>query len=135
PVLKKSDHLATWGAVARRKAVLEVGNYDPACRHTEDHELGVRLLARGWTIYVTPECRVYSAVRNSPLKTLERYWRWNAGKDERFTAREYLKRSWYAVRVLAARDLADGDPLAVAMSLLVPQYALCKALRGRQNRR
>ena len=119
---------ATYGAMVRRGAVEAVGNYDVALRHTEDAELGTRLLRGGWKIICDPEMVVYSVVKNSLGQVLERYWRWHAGVDERLSLAEYLRKTWFSVRCMALHDLREGDPAAALISLLLPHVQLWKTL-------
>jgi glycosyltransferase involved in cell wall biosynthesis len=114
--------LATYGCVLRRNAVLQVGNFDPSLRHSEDAELGQRLLAAGFDVVFDPSLHVVSGVTNTVRQVLERYWRWNAGTGEDTSLRGYAKQIWYATKVMAMRDLRDGDLLSVMISLFSPHY-------------
>jgi glycosyltransferase involved in cell wall biosynthesis len=119
--------LSTWGCVLRRSAVLAVGNFDAALRHSEDAELGRRLLDAGFDVVFDPALHVTSTISNTPLGVLERYWRWHAGEREQVSLAGYARQVWYSLKVLACRDLASGDPLAVALSLACPHYQFWKS--------
>lgn len=114
--------LSSWGCVLRRSAVLAVGNFDPSLRHSEDADLGRRLLAAGFDVVFDPALKVISMISNTPLSVLERYWRWHAGVREHISLSSYARQVWYSLKVLAYRDLASGDPLAVPISLACPHY-------------
>lgn len=118
--------LATYGAWVRRSALVAVGGYDPSLRHSEDVELGSRLLAAGYEVVFDPELVTESNVINTPTEVLERYWRWHANHDEAFSVAGFFRHSWYALRTLAARDLASGDLAAAALSLWLPFFLLGK---------
>lgn len=127
--------LATYGAMVRRGMVMEVGNYDARLRHSEDAELGQRLLSRGWDVIQDPALNIISVVRNSLPQVLERYWRWNAGTEESISWSGYLKLLSYATKCMAARDLQEGDFGRALISLYCPHYQFWRSWwRRRQNR-
>ncbi|WP_218081030.1 glycosyltransferase [Anthocerotibacter panamensis] len=114
--------LATYGAVVRKSAVLAVGNYDPTLRHSEDRELGERLLQAGYEVIHDPKLEVSSIAHNTLAQVLERYWRWYCGKDETVSWSGYLKQVAYATKVMALQDLRAGDPQSIPISLFSPHY-------------
>ncbi len=114
--------LTTWGLMMRRSTVVEVGNFDPRVRHTEDIDLGERLLGAGYEVVFDPDLTVTSIVNNSLREVLDRYWRWYAGKDERVSWRGYVKQIVFALKVMAAMDLRAGDPLSLPITLFSPHY-------------
>ncbi len=119
---------ATTGSIVRRSAVEAVGNYDASLRHTEDAELGSRLIRGGWKIICDPDLVVYSVAQNSLGQVLERYWRWHAGVDERLSFGGYLRKIWFSIRCMAPHDLREGDPAAALISLLLPHAQLWRTL-------
>jgi GT2 family glycosyltransferase len=121
-VVRHHALLSTYGTVVRSTAVREVGGYNPRLRHTEDGDLGERLLAAGWDVVYDPNLKVVSVGSNTLAQTLERYWRWNAGKDEMISWKAYLKQMVFSFRVMAWQDLRQGDPWSVPISLLSPHY-------------
>lgn len=132
-VRQRGALLATTGAMVRRSSVGAVGGYEVALRHTEDAELGRRLLARGFDVICDPALGFVPTVHNSVAQVLERYWRWHAGTDEGSNWRGYAKIVGYSLKVMAAQDLRAGDPLAAAISLVCPHYQFWKS-RLRQSR-
>ena len=114
--------LSTYGCVLRRNAVMQVGNFDRSLRHSEDAELGQRLLAAGFDVVFDPSLHVVSGVTNTVFQVLERYWRWYAGTNEFISIRGYAKQIWYATKVMAMSDLRAGDLLSVPISLIAPHY-------------
>lgn len=141
--LFKADHpmsvrhhapLITYGTIMRRSAVLEVGNFDPNLRHSEDAELGERLLAAGYDIVFDPSVPVYCNVRNTLGQVLERYWRWYAGSDEGITWRGYWRNVVFSVKGMAWHDLKAGDPLAALISLVCPHYRHWRSLIRRARK-
>ena len=134
--VKHQALLSTWGCVLRKSAVLTVGNFDSRLRHSEDADLGRRLLAQGFDVVFDPELRVFAGVTNSVGQVLERYWRWYAGVDERVSWRQYLKQIVYAAKVMAVQDLRERDVWAVPISLFSPHYQFWKswARRGQLDK-
>ncbi len=114
--------LATYGTMVRKSAALAVGNYDAALRHSEDAELGGRLLARGFDVVFDPELHALASARSTFAQLMERYWRWHAGQDESASWKAYLKQVSYSFKVMAREDLRAGDPLSVPVSLFSPHY-------------
>jgi glycosyltransferase involved in cell wall biosynthesis len=126
--------LSTAGAIVRKSTALSAGNYNENLRHTEDGELGQRLLDRGFDVIFDPELHVMATEHNSLWQVLERYWRWHAGTGEEIILRDYLRQIVFSIKVMAAQDLKCSDPLAAVISLLSPHYQLWKSLCAkRQN--
>jgi glycosyltransferase involved in cell wall biosynthesis len=123
--------LATGGAVVRRSAAVAVGGYDAARRHSEDSDLGARLIRAGFDVVQDPALEAMSIASNTVGEVLERYWRWYAGHDEAVSWRGYLKGIGYSVKGMAAADLAAGDPFSVPVSLLAPHYQFWRSLLRR----
>jgi cellulose synthase/poly-beta-1,6-N-acetylglucosamine synthase-like glycosyltransferase len=123
--------LVSGACILRKAAVLEVGNFDAALVHTEDAELGRRLMAHGYDVVFDPGLRTLSAVQNSVAQVLERYWRWNAGVDEPLSCRTYVKQMAFSVKVMARQDLAATDPAAVPLSLIAPHYQFWRTVSRR----
>jgi glycosyltransferase involved in cell wall biosynthesis len=121
PRLKHEASLITFGTIMRRGVVLEVGNYDTLLRHSEDRELGARLLKAGLDVVHDPSLMIVSQARNTLTQVLERYWRWHAGYEGKpQSVRDYLRQIGYSIRVMARLDLVQGDPLSVPISLACP---------------
>lgn len=120
--------LITYGTLMRRSLALEAGNFNQALRHSEDMELGERLLAAGFDIVFDPTTAVVCNAQNTLSQVLGRYWRWYAGKDERVSLKGYLKQIWYSLKVMAVQDIKAGDFLCIPISLFVPHYQFWKSL-------
>jgi glycosyltransferase involved in cell wall biosynthesis len=127
--------LSTYGCVLRREVVMQVGNFDRSLRHSEDADLGRRLLDAGFDVVFDPELHCISGVTNTVHQVLERYWRWYAGTNEAISFRGYAKQTWYALKVMAMRDLRDGDLLSVPISLFAPHYQFWKSWASRCSAR
>jgi len=118
--IRHGASLATWGVVMRRSTVLAVGNFDQALRHTEDAELGVRLLAAGYDVVFAPDLLVRSNKQENWLEVLERY------------RRQII----YSIKVMAREDLQARDVATVPISLIQPHYQFWMAVwKGHRNGR
>ena len=129
--VKHRAQLITYGCVLRREAVLYVGNFNPALRHSEDADLGLRLLAAGFDIIYDPDLLVMSSGSNRLSQVLERYWRWHAGTSEDISIYSYAKQVWYSLKVMAVSDLRAGDPLSALISLYIPHYQFLRSFKRR----
>lgn len=127
--------LATGGAFLRASSVKKVGNFNKDLRHSEDADLGQRLVAAGYDLVRDPALRIFALEHNTTAKVLERYWRWNAGAHEQIDLRGYLKLMGYAIKVMAAKDLAARDYRALLITLMCPHYQFWKSrLRALKRR-
>jgi glycosyltransferase involved in cell wall biosynthesis len=125
--------LATYGALVRRSVVLEVGNYNPELRHSEDAELGSRILAAGYDVVLDRQLKVISIAENTLAQVLERYWRWYAGKDEDISFAKYWKLIGHSLKVLVVLDWQEQDPLSIPISLFVPHYQFWRSWWRKQR--
>jgi GT2 family glycosyltransferase len=108
---------------------MAVGNFDPKLRHSEDAELGERLLAAGFDVVGDPRVAVYCNVRNTVSEVLERYWRWYVGAGETYSFGAFLRSFWYATRTMAWSDLRSGELGMALISLCVPWYQVWRRVR------
>ena len=120
-LLKKAP-LITTAALVRQSCCREAGGFNPLLRHSEDLDLGRRLLAAGWDVVFDPAMQITSTISNTLPEVLERYWRWNAGIEESASLAHYLKQIMFSFKVMAREDLKAGDPAAALVSLLSPHY-------------
>jgi glycosyltransferase involved in cell wall biosynthesis len=120
--------LGTGAALMRASAVESVGGYDRTLRHTEDADLGARLLAAGWSVVYDPRLTFTSISSNTLAQVLERHWRWHAGTVPTASWREYRKSIGYSIKCMARDDLRAGDPLSIPISLVTPHYHLWRSL-------
>ncbi len=135
PSLQRDAVHVTAGCVVRRSAVLAVGNYDAALRAGEDAELGRRLQAAYWEVWLDPDLGIDCLTVDTRATVFERYARWNeteAPPPDARLWRDYAKRCVYAVKVLAWRDIRAGDWAAVPLSLALPRY-LARRARARKR--
>jgi cellulose synthase/poly-beta-1,6-N-acetylglucosamine synthase-like glycosyltransferase len=120
--VRHAASLATGGVILRKSAVLAAGNFNANLRHSEDADLGRRLLARGYDVIFDPALHVKPLTTNTLPEVLERYWRWYAGTEERASWNGYFKQVGYSIKVMARQDLESGDPLSALVSLFSPHY-------------
>ena len=124
----EASSLTTYGTILRRSAVLDVGNFNPELIHSEDKELGNRLLNAGYKIIGDPNLTVYSIKKDTIFSVLERYWRWHGGTDEKFTVKDY----WHAIkasfRPMMQEDIKANDWESAFISFLCPHYDFLRYL-------
>lgn len=133
--ISRAASLATGGALMRASAVRGVGNFDSRLKYGEDIELGKRLLAADFDVVCDPKLKVISGAPNSLPQVLERYWRWNSAPHGRMGLRAYLRQISYSMKVMARKDLAEGDVPAALISLLSPHYQLLKSCQKEASER
>jgi glycosyltransferase involved in cell wall biosynthesis len=125
--------LSTYGCVVRASAVREVGNFNPNLRHSEDVDLGQRLLNAGFDVIFDPSLCVYSGISNTTQEVLERYWRWYAGPGESVSLVGYARLVWYSLRVMVLHDLRDRDLGSIPITLLCPHYQFWRSWLSRHS--
>lgn len=123
-----TESLTTYGTMLRRPAVLDVGNFNPTLRHSEDKDLGKRLLINGYKIIGDPNLVVYSIKKDSILSVLERYWRWYGGEDERMSFYDYLIAIKASIKPMIQQDLKANDFKSALISFFCPHYGYCRYL-------
>ncbi len=111
----------TGGAMVRAAAVRDAGGYDACLAHSEDADLGRRLLERGYKVVFDPALTYWQLGSNTPGQVLERYWRWNRAHGRK-TFSTYLKQIKYSITVMAREDMETADIGAALISLLTPHY-------------
>lgn len=121
--------LITTACVLRRASVLKTGNFSSHLKHSEDFDLGQRLLTAGWDVVQDPALKVLANKPDSLLSVLERFWRWHAGTEPGASFRSWCKMLSYAVKVMMHEDLRASDPLAAGISFLLPHYQVWRSLR------
>ena len=93
----------------RKSAVLDVGNFNQDLRHSEDRELGQRLIKAGFKIIGDPNLVVYSIKKDSIWSVLERYWRWYGGEYESMSFGDYVRSIRGSFRPMIQQDINDCD--------------------------
>lgn len=127
PTVQHKAPLSTYGCVVRTSAVREVGNFNVRLRHSEDADLGQRLLDAGYEVIFDPSLCVYSGVSNSVYEVLERYWRWHGGREESTSIIGYVRQFWYSLRFMVPLDLRDRDYASALISIICPHYQFWKS--------
>lgn len=122
PHLLQNISLLTGGALLKKQLTLKIGNYNIKLRHTEDHDLGMRLNDSGINTISDSSLDIWSLESGGFLKTMERYWRWN--HCEKFTCRDYIQALIFSIRHMIKEDLKDGDFPRLLISLLYPHCML-----------
>lgn len=116
------DHLATGGFCQRVATINAVGNFSRTCRHSEDAEMGQRLLLHHHKIVFEAGAILTTLTSNSLKQVFERYWRWHAGVSPRFQPVPFIRFWWYTLKVLVPQDLRQRDLASATFSMLLPYY-------------
>lgn len=127
PAAKEASSLTTYGTILRKSAVLKVGNFNPILTHSEDQELGTRLIKAGYKIIGDPNLVIYSIKKDTVFSVLERYWRWYGGIDESLTFNEYLHAIKASFKPMMQQDLKHYDLGSALISMLCPHYGYARA--------
>ncbi len=133
--VEKQALLMTGACLVRRSVVIQVGNFNNQLRHSEDRDLGKRLLAAGYEVIFDPEIIVSDVKEKSVLSVLKSYWRWHAGEDEQVNFYAYLRQVAYSIKVMALEDVKARDFSAAVLSLICPHFQLWSSIFNRLNKR
>lgn len=131
--LKHHAQLATGACLMRKTSILQVGNFNEALWHSEDVDLGERLIKNGFDIIFDPEMQYKALSRDTFWGLLKRYTRWNSGICPHPTLGQYIKQIAYCTKVMAWKDLKALDPLAALVSLACPHYQYFKARKSEKT--
>jgi glycosyltransferase involved in cell wall biosynthesis len=118
--------LSTYGAIVRKSAVMQAGNYDRRLRHGEDYALGGHLLAKG-NVVADPTLEIQPVIQNTLFQVMERFARWNRTRVDVFDLREIIRSHVVAWRILIPRDLEQGDWRSACISATVPYFCFAYA--------
>ena len=127
----KSNLFITYGTIVRKSHLMAVGNFNPKLRHSEDEEMGERLLQNGYTLLSNHDLQVHSNLENSLFEVLERYWRWHVGRNEQCSLWDYLQSIKNSIKPMAQADLHYRHWTSIPISLFCPHYCWLKTLLTR----
>jgi glycosyltransferase involved in cell wall biosynthesis len=122
----ESSTFLSGGAIVRRSAVMKIGNYNTLYKHSEDRELGDRLIKSGFKILSDDNMRMSCHRRDSLFKVYERYWRWNTRSD--ISIYSYIKNVYYSLKEMVMKDLMENDFPKALISLFQPHYSFFKSI-------
>ena len=118
--VNENASLCTGAYVSRVSAFRAVGNFRSDLRHSEDLELGDRLLNAGYKVVFEPKCIAHPLVQNTIIQCLERHWRWYVARDGRMDWKTFRRWVGLAWRSMVFKDLRAYDPCAAAISFVLP---------------
>jgi glycosyltransferase involved in cell wall biosynthesis len=119
--------LTTYGTLMRRCSIEEVGNFDASLEHSEDHELGRRLIKAGYSLLGIPSLVTYSIRSDTLTSVLERYWRWNGGIDGKMGVLDYFRSIKASFKPMIQQDLKSRDFASALISFACPHYGYLRA--------
>ena len=135
PGFQKSNLFITYGTMVRKSHILAVGNFNPELFHSEDEEMGERLLRSGYTLLSNHDLSVYCNINNSLMEVLGRYWRWYVGKNEKMSFRDYVHSIKGSIKPMIQEDLQAGYWRCIPISLMCPHYCYFKTfINKRRNK-
>ena len=120
-------NLTTYGTLIRRSVVLEVGNFNENLWHSEDKELGKRIVAAGYKIIGDPKLFAHSIKHDSWMSVLERYWRWYGGIDGKMNFLDYCHSIKASFKPMIIEDLLANDIPSALLSFVCPHYGYLTA--------
>ena len=133
--VNENASLCTWAYVSRVAAIRAVGNFRSDLRHSEDVELGDRLLKAGYKVVFEPKCIAHPLVRNTIAQCLERHWRWYVARHGRMTLTDLCRWAGLAWRSMLVEDMRAKDPAAAVISLILPFHHWWRSQREKANRK
>ena len=130
-----STSLVTYGTLVRKSCIMHAGNFNLNCCHSEDEELGKRLLSLGYKSIGDPKLITYSEITNSLAQVLERHWRWHIGKDEHISLESFLSLLKASVNPMMVQDFKSCDFPASLISMCYPFFFLYKTFHNNYRRK
>lgn len=119
--------LTTYGTLMRRGAIEEVGNFDASLEHSEDQELGTRLIKAGYSLLGIPSLVAYSIRHDTLTSVLERYWRWYGGVDGKMGLLDYFRSIKASFKPMIQQDLKSRDLASALISFTCPHFGYLRA--------
>ena len=121
------SNLTTYGTLMRRGAIQKVGNFDASLEHSEDQELGKRLIKAGFSLLGIPSLVTYSISHDTLTSVLERYWRWNGGIEGKMGVLDYFRAIKASFKPMIQQDLKARDLSCAIISFACPHYGYLNA--------
>ncbi len=112
--------LSTYSVMLRKSHVLNVGNFDPALRMYEDHELGQRILKHGCKILFDPALYCTSNRRDNLFQLATRVDRWYSSSNEGLDIYDFKVLLKTALLIWIKRDIKSKNHSGVIISLSLP---------------
>tara|TARA_Y100001933_G_scaffold140413_1_gene139275 strand:+ start:2947 stop:3684 length:738 start_codon:yes stop_codon:yes gene_type:complete len=112
--------LSTYSVMLRKSHVLNVGNFDPALRMYEDHELGKRILKHGYKILFDPALHCTSNRRDNLIQLATRVDRWYSSSNEGLDIYDFKVLLKTALLIWIKRDIKSKNYSGVIISLSLP---------------
>ena len=125
--------LSTYSVMLRKSHVLNVGNFDPALRMYEDHELGERILKHGYKILFDPELYCTSNRRDNLFQLATRVDRWYSPTNEGLDIYDFKVLLKTALLIWIKRDIKSKNYSGVIISLSLPFLILFQNISNDYN--
>jgi len=112
--------LSTYAVMIRKSHAKKTGNFDKKLRRFEDHDLGERLLAKGYEILFNPNLFCVSNRKEDLYELATRVDRWYSPSNEELNFKsclDLLKTSFF---IWLKKDIESEDYRGILISLCIP---------------
>jgi glycosyltransferase involved in cell wall biosynthesis len=112
--------LSTYSVMMRKSHVQEVGNFASNLRQFEDHDLGIKLIRRGYQFFFDPNLFCTSIRNDNLFQLAKRIDRWYSPSNESFNIKSIINLIETSLFIWIKRDLESKDYSGVFVSLIIP---------------
>ena len=120
--------LITYGTLMKKSVILELGNFNPFLKHSEDEDMAFRINKSKYYSLGNSDLEIICVIKNSLFEVYERYWRWNIGRHEKFSAKTYFNNVKCSIKPMAQIDISNNDYFSAVLSLIYPHYFILKSI-------
>ena len=120
--------LSTYSVMLRKSHILSVGNFAQNLRQFEDHDLGERILKKGYKIFFDPSLHCISNKRDNLFQLATRIDRWYSPSSEGLNMKSFKNLLKTAISIWARRDIQSRELFGVIVSLSLPFIILFQNL-------
>lgn len=112
--------LSTGGVMIRKSHVLKIGNFDSELKQFEDHQLGTKLIKKGYQIFFNPNLFCTSNRKDNLFQLAKRVDRWYSPSNESFNVKSFIDLIKTSLFIWIKRDLDSKDYSGIFVSLIIP---------------
>ena len=120
--------LSTYSVMLRNSDILSIGNFAQNLRQFEDHDLGERILKKGYKIFFDPSLHCISNKRDNLFQLATRIDRWYSPSSEGLNMKSFKNLLKTAISIWARRDIQSRELFGVIVSLSLPFIILFQNL-------
>lgn len=112
--------LSTYAVMIRKSHAKKIGNFDKTLRRFEDHDLGERLLAKGYEILFNPKLFCVSNRKENLYELAKRVDRWYSPSNEELNFKSCLDLLKTSLFIWLKKDIESEDYRGILISLCLP---------------